>query len=198
MQLAGQESWQVAHGSTLPSDMGLYVRDALALPVDTSPAVPSLDPPVPTTALDGVDRDVVAREWSGWWTDILRWCRTDSGGEDPRERLRSLPVADTSPALAARPALRAVVGALTEPAARYWSANRRPMVLPSMFVNEVVRDLERELGRPVKPFHLVITEVRVRGDLWEPLTRTHVLASQQFVNSDAVRSALREVLRPLA
>ena len=59
-------------------------------------------------------------------------------------------------------------------------------------------ELERELGRRVKPFRFLITEVPVREPVWEPLTETHVLASQGFVNSEAVRPALREALLPLA
>jgi hypothetical protein len=198
MQFAGRESWQVSRGSSLPVDVALYLRDVLALSVDTQPFVPSLDPPVPVAVPAGVDRAAVTREWPGWWADILEWCRTDVGSLEPRERLRTVPVADTSPALAHRPALRAALAVLTEPAARYQSALARPPVPPDLAVNEVVDELERELGRRVKPFRFRITEVRVRESMWEPLTATHVLAAQRFVESPAVRPALREALLPLA
>jgi hypothetical protein len=198
MKVAGRESWEVSRGSDLPVDMALYVRDALALSVDTRPFVPSLDPSVPVSAPAGVDRAAVAREWPGWWADILEYCRTDVRTLDPRERLRSVPVVDTSPALAHRPALRAALAVLTEPAARYQSALARHRVPPGLMVNEIVSELERELGRRVKPFRFRITEVRVREPMWEPLTATHVLASQRFVESEAVRPALREALLPLA
>jgi len=146
----------------------------------------------------GGDRAAVAKEWPGWWDEILVWCRTDIPFDDPMERLRSVPVAGTSPALADRPALRVAVDALIERSSRYRTAIGLPNVPPSNVVGEVVRDLERELGRRSKPFQLVITEVRVREPLWEPLTATHILASERFVESDAVRPALREVLLPLA
>jgi hypothetical protein len=198
MRLAGQASWRVSRGTALPVDVALYVRDALALSADTRPFVPSLDPAVPVFVPPGLDRAGAEREWPGWWEDILEWCRTDVRFEDPRERLRTVPVADTSPILLKRPALRAAVAALMEPASRYQAATGMPRVPPSTVVNEVVWDLERELGRRAKPFDLVITEVRVREPMWEPLTPEHVLASQRFVESEAVRPALREVLLPLA
>ena len=40
----------------------------------------------------------------------------------------------------------------------------------------LVRDLEREIGHSAKPFQLMITEVRVRGLVWERLTPEHLLA----------------------
>jgi hypothetical protein len=199
MRFAGKQSWQVCHGSAQAMDMALYLRDTLALSVDTRPVVPSLDPAVPVSVPAGVDRAAVAREWPGWWADVLEWCGADAPlGDDPRAHLRSEPAADTSPALANRPALRGAVAALFEPAARYWSTLARRAMPPSMRINEIVRDLERELGRPAKPFRLVITEVRVQDPMWEPLTATHVLASQRFVESEAGMAALRQVLAPLA
>jgi hypothetical protein len=198
MRLVGQESWQVSRGTSLPVDVALYLRDVLALSVDTRPFVPSLDPAVPVFVPDGVDRAAVTKEWPGWWDDILEWCRTEVRFDDAQERLRSVPVAATSPALASRPALRVAVAALLEPSARYQTAIGQPVLPPIMVVPEVVRDLEQELGRPPKPFKLVITEIRVREPMWEPLTATHVLASQRFVESDAVRPALRKVLLPIA
>ena len=66
MKFAGRESWQVRHGTDHAVSVALYVRDALALSVDTDPEIPLLDPPVPVHIPDGVDRAAVQREWPGW------------------------------------------------------------------------------------------------------------------------------------
>jgi len=196
MRLLGQESWQVESGTQLAVDMALYVRDALGLPVDSDPVLPGLDPAVPVSVPDGVDPAAVAAEWSGWWGDVLAWCRADVA-RDARSAFETLPVADSSPALRHRPALRVALAALTEPAARYQSTLARPGP-PSMVVNDLVSELERTLGRPAKPFRLVITEVRVRGATWHRLTAQHVLTSTRFLASEAARPALRDVLASLA
>jgi hypothetical protein len=175
--------------------MALFVRDALAVPVD-EPALPGLDPPVPVRSLDGVDRAAVAAEWPGWWADILEYCRyplTAPPGTHPD--LDSDPAVETSPALAGRPALRAAIAALIEPVGRYQAGIG--FELPSMMTNEVVHDLERELGRPARPFRFVFTEVRVQGEVWQPLADRHVLASTRFMASPAARQAVREALAPL-
>jgi hypothetical protein len=176
--------------------MALYLRDALELPVDTRPALPGLDPAVAVGVPAGVDPHAVAAEWPGWWAEILQWCADPPRG---RAGFESLPVIETSPALAGRPAVQAALAALTETAARYHATLPRPPVPPrGRWINEVVTGLERELGRRAKPFRLAITEIRVRGAVWAPLTGEHVLASTSFLESDAARPALREALLPVA
>jgi hypothetical protein len=182
---ADSASWQVARANAAPVDFALYVRDALALSVDVQPFVPGLAPPVEVIVPAGVDRAVVAREWPGWWRDVLEWCRAD---EDP----------DQPPYPATAPALRTALEALREPELRYRTANRRPVVPPTMVENEVVDELERELGRKAQPFRFRITEVSVGEPMWAQLTPTHVLSSKRFVDSEAGRPALRDALRPLA
>jgi len=115
---------------------------------------------------------------------VLEWWRA-ARLVDAREGWESLPVADTSPALARRPALRAAVAALIEPAARYRAGLPRPPPPPRLAVTGLVRDLEREIGRSAKPFRLMIVEVPVRGLVWERLTPEHLLASTRFRDTPA-------------
>jgi hypothetical protein len=195
MRFRGRESWCVWSGTDHAAGMALFVRDALALPVD-EPALPRLDPPVPVLSLDGVDRAAVAAELPGWWADILDFCRhplTAPPGAHPD--LDSHPAVETSPALVGRPAVRAALAALVEPAGRYQAGVG--FELPSMMVNDVVRQLERELGRRARPFRFVFTEVRVQGEVWQPLTDQHVLTSTRFMASPAARQAVREAFTPL-
>jgi hypothetical protein len=196
MRFAGRESWIVSSGTDHAADLALFVRDALALPLD-EPALPGLDPPVPVLSVDGVDRAAVAAEWLGWWADILEFCRyplTSPPGTHPD--LESYPAVETSPALAGRSALRAAIAALTEPVRRY-QAGFGFEIPSSMLEGEVVRDLERELGRRARPFRFVFTEVRVQGEVWQPLTDQHVLVSTRFMASPAARPAVREAFARL-
>jgi hypothetical protein len=62
-----------------------------------------------------------------------------------------------------------------------------------------VRGIEVRLGRQVKPFRLVITDVPVQGLVWERMTPTHVIASQRFLEDPArCAPALRSVVEDLA
>ena len=195
MRFARRESWIVSSGNEHAVDLALFIREALALPVE-EPALPGLDPPVPVLSVDGVDRAAVAAEWPGWWADILEYCRyrlTAAPGFHPD--LDSYPAVETSPALAGRPALRAAIEALTEPVRRYESGFDFEM--PSMMVNEVVRDMEKALGRPARPFRFVFTDVRLRGEVWLPLADRHVLVSTRFMASPAARQAVREAFAGL-
>jgi hypothetical protein len=195
MRLGGRESWIVWSGTDGAVELALFVRDALALPLD-EPALPGLDPPVPVLSVDGVDRAAVAAEWPGWWADILEYRRyllTAPPGTHPD--LDSYPAVETSPALAGRPALRAAIAALTEPVRRYQTGSDFEM--PSMMVNEVVQDMERELGRRARPFRFVFTEVRLQGEVWQPVADRHVLASTRFMASPAARQAVREAFTGL-
>ena len=182
------ESWRVDLRDEGSIDLALYVRDALALSDDVLPVVPSLTPSVAVTVPAGVDRDAVVGEWPGWWADVLQWCR-DQGQDDPPEPL---------PTLDDRPALRVALDVFKEQATRHRTVANRARERPTSLLNEVVRELEQELGREARPFHLVITEVSVSEPMWAPLTPTHVLASVGFTDSDAARPALRETLLPLA
>jgi hypothetical protein len=196
MRFARRVSWTVWSGTDGAVELALFVRDAFALPVG-EPALPGLDPPVPVLAVDEVDRVAAAAEWPGWWADILEYRRyllTAPPGVHPD--LDSYPAVETSPALAGRPAVRAAIAALTEPVQRY-QAGLGFEVPSSMLEGEVVRELERERGRPARPFRFVFTEVHVQGEIWHSVADRHVLVSTRFMASPAYRQAVREAFAPL-
>jgi hypothetical protein len=169
--------------------------------VDTAPVLPGLDPAVPVFLPVGVDRPEVAAEWPGWWSALLEWARLDLRDDPDRDYLSEMPIVDTSPALAHRPAIRSALTALSEPATSYSRTHqyRKTSGLSTMETfGEVVRDVEAELGRRAAPFRLVITPVWVRGMVWERLTTHHVLASTRFIESATARPALRDVVVELA
>jgi len=43
----------------------------------------------------------------------------------------------------------------------------------------------------------VFTEVRLQGEVWQPLADRHVLVSTRFMASPAARQAVREAFAPL-
>ncbi|GAA1338259.1 hypothetical protein GCM10009660_21220 [Catellatospora bangladeshensis] len=190
MRFAGRESWQVSHGTNQTVNTALFVRDTLALSVDTVPELPGLDPSVPVLVPPGVDRAGAAEEWLGWWADVLDHARTDSPA--------GLPIDPSGPSLAIRPCLRAAVLALRGAAAEHERlySGRSPGALP---IGEVVRGVESRLGRYVKPFRLVITVVSVQGLVWERMTDSHVIASERYLGDPArCAPALRAVVESLA
>ena len=108
-----RESWQVGHGTNQAVNTALFLRDTLALSVDTVPELPGLDPSVPVFIPRGVDRAGVTEEWLGWWADVLDHARA----ETPID-VRSIPTNEDSTSLLTRPALRAAVRALRHEGAR--------------------------------------------------------------------------------
>ncbi|GLZ33203.1 hypothetical protein Lesp02_53910 [Lentzea sp. NBRC 105346] len=189
MAFTRRENWTVECGVGTQSMLAaLFVRDTLALSVDTTPDLPGLDPGVPVIVPPGVDRAAAARDWPGWWTEVLE----DARAEEP-ERVHD--VADTN-SLLTRPALRDAVLALRDDFYRYRGT---PTGRPPLPVGDVVRAVESRLGRPVRPFRLVINEVPVRGYVWERIAPGHVVASTACLH-DPSRSAprLRAVVEDLA
>ncbi|MFE9744422.1 hypothetical protein ACFYOT_05930 [Saccharothrix saharensis] len=189
MRFAGRESWQVSHGTNQTVNTALFIRDTLALSVETVPELPGLDPSVPVVVPPGVDRAGAAEEWLGWWADVLDHARAELPG--------GTPIDPSGQSLQVRPALRAAVLALGPAATEY--DHRYVTSRGALPIGEVVRGVEGRIGRYVRPFRLVITEVPVQGLVWERMTETHVIASQRFL-VDPARSApaLRAVVESLA
>jgi hypothetical protein len=189
VQFRGTQSWQVSWGAGYVVQLALYLRDALALPA--APEVPPLTPPVPIT--DELDRAALAAEWPGWWADVLAFVG-DSLDNRPDQHLR-LPVRPDAPALVDRPAIRAALD-LLGPRANHHPQPRRPS---NQRIGEIVRAREAELGRPARPFRLVVTELPVQGLLWHRITEQHVLISTSFAEDDErCSAALKEIVAELA
>ncbi|MEU5690744.1 hypothetical protein [Actinosynnema sp. NPDC020468] len=187
MRHAGRESWQVSHDTNQALNTALFLRDTLALSVDTVPELPGLDPPVPVHIPPNANRARAAEEWLEWWADILDHTR----GVTPN------PADPTGPSLSVRPALRAAIVALAPRAATYAATHPiRPATLPTA---DVVKALESAFGPSENPFHLAITAVPVQGLIWERLTGNHVIASANFLADHAkTATALRTTIQTLA
>lgn len=189
MQFRGTQSWQIRWGTGNVVQMALYLRDALAVPAALE--IPPLIPPVPTT--DELDRAAVAAEWPGWWAEVLAFVGDSS--DHPRDQHLRLPVRPDSPALVDRPAIRNALDVLG-PRSNHHPQPRRPSNQP---IGDVVRAREAELGRPARPFRLVVTELPVDGLLWHRVTEQHVLVSTSFAeDGERCSAALKEIVAELA
>jgi hypothetical protein len=182
-------------------DTALYIRDALALSVNTDPDIPLLDPAVPVSVPDGVDRAAVTEEWPGWWDTVLDAAAADHT-DDARDWFETQPSRPGSIALSHRPAIRTAVRAFEDIAGQYFAEERRRQGMPPpgrLDLGHLVRSREATLGRPARPFRLVITELPVAGLLCHRQTTEHLLISVRFA-MDAPRrdAALRQIVTELA
>lgn len=180
--------------------MALYIRDTLALSVNTDPDIPLLDPSVPVCVPPGVDRAAVAAEWPGWWATVLDAAAAEHT-EDPRDWFEAEPSRPESRVLSRWPAIRNAVLAFEGTADRYFADVRRQGVPPLGLLDfgHLVRSREATLGRPARPFRLVITELPVAGLLCHRHSTEHLLISARFAR-DIPRcdAALRDIVTELA
>ncbi|RZQ61975.1 hypothetical protein [Amycolatopsis suaedae] len=198
MRFAGGPSWQIRWGNHHPTNLALFVRDALALSVVTEPVLPPVEPSVPVVVPDGVDRAAVAAQWPGWWAEILAY-KNQEPPRDARAGFDNHPAFPHSPAQTRRPELRHAVETLAAPAAEHpWPTRfRDPAGVHDL--GALVRDWETGHGRSPRPFVLVITEVPVAGRVWHRLTPSHLLVSTRVVDDwPAYESGLREIVNELA
>jgi hypothetical protein len=170
MRLSGTTSWRVQIGGDPLVDCALWIRDTERLPVADDPLVPGpadVDhPPAPISTSD----DVLGADWLGWWYSLVA----------PERRIHA-PVLDAEPAydtpdplgLAPYPALAAVV-ARRWPEAMRWQ-NSRGHRAPSMTVNQVVAEVERDLGRPVAPFNVEFLVLPVRDEIIRQVSQVRFL-----------------------
>jgi hypothetical protein len=194
-------SWLIQQGSDLAVDMALYIRDALALSVNTDPDIPLLEPAVPVSVPAGVDRAAVTAEWTAWWAAVLDAAAADQV-DDPRDWFEPQPSRPGSITLSHRPAIREAVCAFEDTAGGYFADVRRQQRVPPagrLDLGHLVRSREAMLGRPARPFRLVITELPVAGLLCHRQTTQHLLISARFARDIPRRdAALRQIVTELA
>jgi hypothetical protein len=179
MQLAGTTSWRMATNEPQSLLMALYVRDVSGMRPQVDPDIPSLEFGVPFREKPSVVDRVAAAQWGDWWQQLL-----DGGGfwpdhkappdmsrlrDDPElQRIFYWPSRYLPPdfaGLSGSPELQALVRRHYE-AARVWSdARKHEFVALSTarqrvsLESEVVRSVERALGRTARPFAF---DVRLR------------------------------------
>ncbi|WP_405584848.1 hypothetical protein [Streptomyces sp. NBC_01190] len=195
MRYAGSSSWQITIGAPWRLLVGLFVRDAAGLSPVTGIDVPSLVPAVEVRAgLAPWAVGEAAGQWARWWEGEL----------GRREGLaRGFSLSDGG--FGAGPELDALMRECFDDAVRWGSARRREeveAVTRRGSVNseaELVRTVEAEIGRTVRPFELDVTELPVAGAYGRRVSSGHVVVSRALrADASAYQRWLLPVIRELA
>jgi len=187
-----KQSWEISWVEDISVQLALYLRDVLALSVDTEPFLPAVDPNVPVEVPSHIDRAEVQRQWPMWWDAVLSFAANRRDGGSPMPE-----------ALFEDSAIYVAVQHFRPAYAQHVASSRRslPDARPSRHTRDVasiVSELESERGRRTRPFRAAITEVSVAGRVWHRLERNHVLVSSRFAADDEARDrALREFVADL-
>jgi|GEM_PF-665131 len=219
MQLAGTTSWKVGTEEEQILLMALYVRDASGLRPQVDPDIPALEPTVPIDEHPSPLDSIASAQWAQWWQHLL-----DGGGfwpehknasdlsrltHDPElQRLFYWPsryLASNYAGLSSTPELQALVRRQHE-AARAWSEARKYefVALSSarqrvLLESEIVRAVERGLGRRARPFELDIRVVPVAAvQAWRLSSRRALVTRALFGDRAAYIEWLRPIIEELA
>lgn len=195
MRYAETSSWQIRIGPAQGLLIGLFVRDAAGLrshtDIDLPPLVPTVELRAGLALLSGPD---ASEQWARWWNGELHqdsenrrtFCAPDAKFGDGRE-------------------LDALTRECHDDAVR-WSADRCREHADMMTEGDrpdiegnLVREVERELGRKARPFELSITELPVAGAAGWRIRPEHALVSRALWEDPAAyRQWLTPVIRELA
>jgi hypothetical protein len=197
----GEDSWRidVSRWDYL-LDHALWIRAAERIDAPAGGLVPAplhLDPPpTPPTPPTPADR-ALGEEWVAWWRTLV----DAEGNPETPSGVLSEPAYDTPDplGLARRPALRTVVARRWREANDWHSAralaeqDRR--VPPSSVEWDVIRDVERTLGRPVRPFHATFVLLPVREDTIRHVRDHRYLVPEQMYDGPRWPDWVRDLVR---
>jgi hypothetical protein len=219
MQLAGTTSWRMGTDEPQSLLMALYVRDTSALCPQVDPDIPPVEPAVPFGEKPSHVDSLASAQWADWWQQLL-----DGGGfwpdhkgppdmsrlrHDPElQRIfywpsRHLPPDFVGPS--GTPELQALVRRHYE-AARVWSdARKHEFVALSTarqrvsLESEIVRTVERGLGRTARPFELDIRVLPVASvQAWRLSSGRALVTRALFRDRAAYGKWLRPIIEELA
>jgi hypothetical protein len=206
MEAAPARSWRISEERWNEAyDVPLWFRPAERIDVPAGGVVPGpaeIDA-LPERSTGAADAGELAAGWLAWWQALA--------GQFPlREpldpaRLPSAMVFTGPPdftGLADWPVLRRVVAARWDEATAWYRGRARAGLAagPARDLRTVhgVQALERELGRPVKPFHLDFALLPVRDDQIRALRPGRYLVPQRLRDGPRWPELLRAVLLPHA
>jgi hypothetical protein len=206
MEIAPRRSWRISQDRwSAEFDLPLWFRAAERIDAPAGGVVPGpaeVDP-LPERSTAPADDSELAAGWLAWWQAL-------AGSLPLREplapsRLPSALVFTGPPdfaGLADWPVLRRVVAARWNEA-RDWHDRRKKAGLAAGHPHDLrtvqaVRDLERELGRPVKPFDLDFVLLPVRDGQIRQMGPTGYLIPERLYDGPRWPELVRELLLPHA
>jgi hypothetical protein len=209
MEVAGTRSWRMSEDrwpEVISIALWLRAAERIAVPADgpdgVVPGETDIDPVPPPTAAASEAAELAAG-WLAWWRALVL-APPLREPVDPDRAPSELAFAGPPDfaALAQWPALR-LAGVARWREAAEWNASRvragmNAGLMRDLRANQVVRDLERELGRPVRPFELDIVIVPVRDDQIRSLGPARYLVPERVRDGPGWPRLLRELLLPIA
>jgi hypothetical protein len=219
MQLAGTKSWAIATDVPLMLLFALYVRDASGLRPQREPAIPELEPtvlgPVGAPPVD----PAVSKQWDEWWHQLLAgggfWPEHVDAGDFARVR-RDPDIAQLYywplqfaipdfPGLDGSPELQALVRSHYQAAFAWGSARKYELEAVERTRSraglewEIVRAMERALGRSARAFKLDLRLLPVAGNyVWRSSEDRALMSFGMYTHRAAYESWLTGVVRELA
>jgi hypothetical protein len=214
MQLAGTASWKVSTDEPQSLLTALYVRDASGLSPRIDPELPPIEPAVIARDLQSAAQSIASAQWAEWWRELLGgggfWPDQKNPAElsrlidDPDiQRLFYWPSRYVAPEFAGMsdmPELQALIHRHYNAAVAWSTARKREFVALSSVRQrvslewEVVKTVERGLGRTAGPFELDIRVLPVGTVQGWRLSATRALVTRALFTN---RSAYREWLTPI-
>lgn len=179
-------------------DCALWIRAAERIEPPAHRLVPGpLDvdlPPAPSRS-GGLSDDILGAEWLGWWLSLV-----DPTRQPVRPRADLEPADDTPDplGLAPYPALRLIVARRAGDAGD-WHNTRRDRdferhVPGSSVTGTVANEMERSLGRPLRPFNVEFVLLPVRDEVIRRVDEEHYLIPEQVYDSHRWPVWLRNLL----
>jgi hypothetical protein len=211
MQVAGTTSWKMSTDEPQSLLTALYVRDACGLSPRMDPELPPLEPVIAPEIQCSAQSNASA-QWAEWWRQLLGgggfWPDHRNPAElsgltdDPDiQRLFYWPSRHVPPdfaELSDMPELQALMRKLHD-SARAWSEARKHEFVALSSARQrvslewdVVKTVERGLGRSARPFELDIRVLPVGTVQGWRLSATRALVTRALFRD---RSAYREWLR---
>jgi hypothetical protein len=170
----------------------LYVRDRLGL--RTATTFPALSPPVRAIPSKHLDVAAASASWDSVWEQIT----LGPDGYSPFTPVRFHGLTEHSELIGPWAWLYEEALAWTNalPGARELIAREKDDPLHDQ---KLVENLQDELGRPVKPFHLEFTVLPVAGVWWDRTDDGRVYLSDALVaDAKTYTLVLRRLLEPIA
>ena len=218
MQLSGTTSWKMSADEPQSLLIALYVRDVSALSPRMDPELPPLEP-----AVIGGERHssthTASAQWADWWRELL-----GGGGFWPDEknpahlsrlindpdiqRLFYWPSRHAAPEFAGMstmPELQALMRRHHDAAVAWSGARKREFVALTSTRQrvslewDIVKTVERAVGRPARPFELDIRVLPVGAVQGWRLSATRALVTRAlFTNPSRYREWLIPIVEELA
>jgi hypothetical protein len=219
MHVAGTRSWAISTDEPLMLLLALYVRDASGLHPHPELDIPALEPAVLPEISSAVAEDAAVNQWEAWWREILEGGGFWPDDLDPRDfarvrvdpriqKLQYWPSRNAGPdfpGLDERRELQALARRHHKAGLAWGSARKDEWIALEQtrhrlaLESNVVKSVERSLGRTARPFRLDLRLLPVAGSYaWRLSADRALLSLAMYRDRGAYEHWLTAVIEELA